>query len=108
MQCKSFSHYFNKNYWRISVINILNFNDTLTNDVVSFEQPGPGIFLLKYEFSYIKNAKIVVLIFMSSYLKTMTFYYKRSPINNPVLYHSAKKLLCSIIVGYRKNDIFFS
>ena len=22
---------------------ILNFNDTLTNDVVSFEQPGPGV-----------------------------------------------------------------
>ena len=25
-------------------MNILNFNDTLTNDIVSFEQPGPGFF----------------------------------------------------------------
>ena len=29
-------------YWRISDIDVLNFNETLTNDVVSFEQPGPG------------------------------------------------------------------
>ena len=49
--------FFNKKYWRISVINILNFNNTVTNDIVSFEQPGPdvlGMFkfpsLLKREF----------------------------------------------------------
>ena len=42
MQCKSFSHFFNKKYWQISAINILNFNDMLTNDVVSFEQSGPA------------------------------------------------------------------
>ena len=41
LQCKSFSHVFNKKYWQISDINVLNFNNTLTNDVVSFEQPGP-------------------------------------------------------------------
>ena len=33
--------FINKKYWRISVINIKNFNVTLTNDVVSFERPGP-------------------------------------------------------------------
>ena len=43
LQCKSFSHFFNKKYWQISDINVLNFNDMLTNDVVSFEQPGPGV-----------------------------------------------------------------
>ena len=32
--------FFQQKYWQISDINILNFNDTLTNDVVSFEQPG--------------------------------------------------------------------
>ena len=36
-------HFFNKKYWQISDINIWNFNETLTNDVVSFEQPGPGL-----------------------------------------------------------------
>ena len=39
---ESFSHFFNKKYWHISDINVWNFNETLTNDVVSFEQPGPG------------------------------------------------------------------
>ena len=43
MQCKSFSDFFNKKYWQISDINVLNFNNTLTNDVVSFEQPGPDV-----------------------------------------------------------------
>ena len=29
--------------WCISDINVCNFNERLTNDVVSFEQPGPGL-----------------------------------------------------------------
>ena len=33
--------FFNKKYWHILDINVCNFNETLTNDVVSFEQPGP-------------------------------------------------------------------
>ena len=32
--------FFNKKYWHILDI---NFNDKLTNDVVSFEQPGPVV-----------------------------------------------------------------
>ena len=39
---KSFSHFFNKKYRGISETDVRNFNETLTNDVVSFEQPGPG------------------------------------------------------------------
>ena len=35
--------FFNKKYWRIWDIDIRNFNETLTNDVVSFEQPGPVV-----------------------------------------------------------------
>ena len=41
MQCKSFSIFFNKKYLHISDINVWNFKEMLTNDVVSFEQPGP-------------------------------------------------------------------
>ena len=33
--------FFNKKYWHIWDINNWNFNVPLTNDVVSFEQPGP-------------------------------------------------------------------
>ena len=35
--------FFQQKYWQISDINILNFNVTLTNDVVNFEQPGPEL-----------------------------------------------------------------
>ena len=38
---ESFSNFFNKKYWQISDIKVWNLNETLTNDVVSFEQPGP-------------------------------------------------------------------
>ena len=38
---------FNKKYWCNSDITNRNFNETLTNDVVSFEQPGPGIFIME-------------------------------------------------------------
>ena len=31
--------------WHISDIYIGNFNEMLSNDVVSFEQPGPGVWV---------------------------------------------------------------
>ena len=39
---------FNKKYWLISDINIYIFYLTLTNDVVSVEQPGPDAKTLDY------------------------------------------------------------
>ena len=39
---KAFHIFFNKKYWHISDINVWNFNETLTNNVVSFDQPDPG------------------------------------------------------------------
>ena len=35
--------FFNQKYWGIWDINVWNFNKTLTDDVISFEQLGPGI-----------------------------------------------------------------
>ena len=34
--------FFQQKYGHIWDINVWNFNETLTNDIVSFEQPGPG------------------------------------------------------------------
>ena len=39
--------FFQHKYWHISDINMWNFNETLTNNIVSFEQPGPGFLLSK-------------------------------------------------------------
>ena len=45
-KCKSYSHFFSKNISLYAIFYEQSFNDTLTNDVVSFEQLGPDIFLI--------------------------------------------------------------
>ena len=42
-KCKSYSHFFSKNISIYAIFNDQSFNDTLTNDIVSFEQLGPDI-----------------------------------------------------------------
>ena len=44
--------FFQQKYCRISDINVLNINETLTNDIVRFEQPGPGVFPLQNDQDY--------------------------------------------------------
>ena len=41
-KCKSCSHFFSKNISTYAIFNDQSFNDTLINDIVSFEQLGPG------------------------------------------------------------------
>ena len=43
MHCKSYSHFFSKKFQHICISLDVNFNESLTNDVVSFEQLGPGL-----------------------------------------------------------------
>ena len=43
MHCKSYSHFFSKKYQHICVSLDVNFNESLTNDIVSFEQLGPEL-----------------------------------------------------------------
>ena len=40
------SHFFSKNISTYAIFNDQSFNDRLTNDIVSFEQLGPDIFLI--------------------------------------------------------------
>ena len=40
-KCKSYSHFFSKNISVYAIFNYQSFNDTLTNDIISFEQLGP-------------------------------------------------------------------
>ena len=40
--CKNYSHCFSKNISIYTIFNDQSFNDTLTKDIVSFEQLGPG------------------------------------------------------------------
>ena len=41
MHCKSYSHFFSKKFQHICVSLEVNFNESLTNDIISFEQLGP-------------------------------------------------------------------
>ena len=43
--CKSYSHFFIKKFQHICVSLDVNFNEALTNDVVSFEQLGPDCWI---------------------------------------------------------------
>ena len=40
-KCKSYSHFFSKNLVVYAIFNDQSFNDTLTHNIVSFEQLGP-------------------------------------------------------------------
>ena len=40
-KCKSYSHYFSKNISIYAIFDDQRFNDTLTNNIVSFELLGP-------------------------------------------------------------------
>ena len=44
-KCKSYSHFFSKNISVYAIFNDQSFNDTLTNDTVSFEQLGPEVYV---------------------------------------------------------------
>ena len=47
IHCKSYSHLFSKNFQHICVSLDVNFNESLTNDIVSFEQLDPDVFVFE-------------------------------------------------------------
>ena len=53
-KCKSYSHFFSKIISIYAIFNDQSFNDTLTNDIVSFEQLGPA--WVQFQDKYSKNS----------------------------------------------------
>ena len=97
MHCKSFSHFFNKKYLCIWEINFWNFNETLTNNVVSFEQPGPDVFLVKPDKLDIKRLLHGFLFFLFFLFIIRRFLGKNSTMEwkvNPVLSKLADIVPC--------------
>ena len=64
MHCKSFSHFFSKKFQHVCVPLDVNFNESLTNDIVSFEQLGPGA--IRSCVRCVKNCKSCTFAFFSS------------------------------------------
>ena len=71
----AYSHFFSKKFQHICVSLDVNFNASLTNDVVSFEQLGPGLHQISFRFyskghnsrkgdKYIRQEKKMCQIFL--------------------------------------------
>ena len=48
---KNYSHFFNNNISIYAICNDQSLNDTLTNDIISFEQLGPEVFILYQDYT---------------------------------------------------------
>ena len=62
---KASNIFFNKKYWHIWDINVWNFNASLTNDVASFEQPGPDCAVTAASLSLYTEAICLLLLRIS-------------------------------------------
>ena len=106
MHCKSYSHFFSKKFQHICVSLDVNFNESLTNDVVSFEQLGPGLYLayvqgdvnlhilhmLEGTFSLkASNVDIEIIIFLISQQKYMLWSLIKKCLNEVIL---QQKICC--------------
>ena len=56
MHCKSYSHFFSKKFQHICISLDVNFNESLINNIVSFEQLGPDIVK-----QFLKSEKVTIL-----------------------------------------------
>ena len=54
---KLLTFFFNKNIGIFEIFIVLNFNETLTKDIVSFEQPGTGLIVPSLSFN-LKNCQL--------------------------------------------------
>ena len=83
-------HFFSKIISVYAIFNDQSFNDTLTNNIVSFVQLGPVVFLFK----------------KAPYLELCsTFNTKTTPLTSPLL-GSPKVVLIAVVYGIWKRTVF--
>ena len=96
MHCKSYSHFFSKKFQNICVSLDVNFNESLTNDIVSFEQLGPetvyGIEML----SYMRHCVIKTAASKLTYLEDfgMLDNFKRPDVNKTISKFIVLNMIC--------------
>ena len=66
LNCKSYSHFFSKKFQNICVSLDVNFNESLNNDVVSFEQLGPDIFLMSQTYAVSTHQQHLIGVLLMS------------------------------------------
>ena len=70
MHCKSYSHFFSEKYQNICVSLDVNFNESLTNDIVSFEQLGPDY----YDFNVLQILNLLSVRLASRVILTLIYF----------------------------------
>ena len=63
LHCKSYSHFFSKIFQHKCVSLDVNFNESVTNDIVSFEQLGPDILVLNMKLPDCVDADQTVVMY---------------------------------------------
>ena len=74
-KCKSYSHFLSKNVSEYAIFNDQGFNDTLTNDIVSFEQLCP-VFLAaicNHSALFLCHIFVMLLFFLSAFAIYLNF-----------------------------------
>ena len=133
MKCKSYSHFFSKNISVYAIFNDQSFNDTLTNDIVSFEQLGPdqepfvffsfcGLFsniCPKIKFiGLTKTISIVIYFFCEKnnfseyffllFLRNTVFQYMMFHNDNEEFRHFGQEFVQNILPNFLPQSIFFN
>ena len=96
---KSYSHFFSKKFQHICASFDVNFNESLTNDVVSFEQLGPDLHIVNAHISFGENLLISYSRFYPE-TKILTDVQQTDDQANgqPTCNHNTPPLLCG---GYK-------
>ena len=79
-----YSHFFSKKFQHICVLLDVNFNELLTNDIVSFEQLGQDVYIVNREtlpklYGHLNNAWVTAAIFQDWFLKDFVQSMKKTP-----------------------------
>ena len=81
-----YSHFFSKKFQHICVSLDVNFNESLTNDVVSFEQLGPVVFAKQFSLSRAMTKSVHNVVKFDC--KDRNSYFVDSPHNPGVVFFS--------------------
>ena len=105
MHCKSYSHFISKKFRHICVSLDVNFNESLTNDVVSFEQLGPPFYqsfiVVKTDknqsFAPVLSSAVTILGYQFAFIVILSCIY---------IHQTRKKALPSHTILSTNSDLF--
>ena len=95
LHCKSYSHFFSIKFQHICVSLDVNFNESLTNNIVSFEQLGP-------DQHYIHAVSIEYSLGAFWIVKDAKFYH----VDNKTDYTAQMCRLVRVFIGHMSEDTF--